>query len=147
MPIKTKRWNEPAEAGDGLRVLVCRYRPRGLAKEAETWEAWMPDLGPSRALHAAYWGKGGAPRLSWAEYAPRYVNEMMEPSGRGGAMLAGLASRVAAGQTITLLCSSACVDAQRCHRTLLAGLLERAAERLAGKRPRRGGRPGGGDGG
>ena len=30
------------------------------------------------------------------------------------------------GRTVTLLCSSACTDAERCHRTLLAKLLEKA---------------------
>jgi len=35
-----------------------------------------------------------------------------------------LARRVAAGETITLLCSSACTDPERCHRTLLARLIE-----------------------
>lgn len=143
MPVKTKRWNDPVDrgpgdGGDGLRVLVCRYRPRGVRKDDEGWDAWIQDLGPSRALHAAYWGKAGQPPISWTTYRQRYVDEMMQPSGRGGAMLAALAARVAAGETVTLLCSSACTDAERCHRTVLAGLVERAAERLK-KRGRRGG--------
>ena len=40
--------------------------------------------------------------------------------------LRALADRARAGETITLLCSSACTDPQRCHRTLLARLLETA---------------------
>ncbi len=32
MPIRTKRWNDPRDPGDGFRLLVCRYRPRGLRK-------------------------------------------------------------------------------------------------------------------
>jgi hypothetical protein len=39
--------------------------------------------------------------------------------------IASLASRVSGGETITLLCSSACTDAERCHRTLLEGLIEK----------------------
>jgi hypothetical protein len=39
-----------------------------------------------------------------------------------------LARRVAAGETITLLCSSACTNPERCHRTLLKKLIE---ERIA----------------
>ena len=144
MPVATRRWNDPVEPGDGFRVLVCRYRPRGVTKQAETglWEAWMPDLGPSRELHAAYWGKAsaGGARLPWPEYRRRYLEEMMHPSGRGVAMLAALAARVAAGETVTLLCSSACTDSERCHRTLLAALVEKAAVRLAA-RPRSGARP------
>ena len=135
MPIATKRWNDPVEPHDGFRVLVCRYRPRGVRKDDESWDAWMQDLGPSRELHAAYWGKQGAP-LGWPEYRRCYVAEINATSGRGGAMLGALAARVAANETVTLLCSSACTDPERCHRTLLAALVERAAERLR-DRPRR----------
>ena len=35
--------------GDGFRLLICRIRPRGVSKQKETWSAWWPDLGPSRA--------------------------------------------------------------------------------------------------
>jgi len=138
MPVETRRWNDPARPGDGLRVLVCRYRPRGVSKDDETWEAWMPDLGPSKELHAAYWGKGdsGGDRLPWDEYRRRYLEEMAQPSGRGAAMLASLAARVAAGETVTLLCSSACTDPERCHRTLLGALIEKGAERRT-RDPRR----------
>jgi hypothetical protein len=41
-----------------------------------------------------------------------------------------LARRVAAGETITLLCSSACTDPKRCHRTLLEQLAEAAVMRV-----------------
>ncbi len=44
-----------------------------------------------------------------------------------------LAEKVASGKTITLLCSSACVDETHCHRTLLKQLIEaRVAESTAG---------------
>jgi len=45
---------------------------------------------------------------------------------QGGA-IADLARRVARGETITLLCSSACVREDRCHRSLLKALIEQAA--------------------
>ena len=121
--IKTKRWNDPAEADDGFRLLVCRYRPRGLRKQDETWDAWQKDLGPSRELHAAFYGKHGPP-IGWEEYRRRYLKEMKSQSEAIGE----LARRVAEGETVTLLCSTACTDASRCHRTLLAGLIE---ERIA----------------
>jgi hypothetical protein len=35
-----------------------------------------------------------------------------------------LADRVRAGETITLLCSSQCTREDRCHRSLLKGLIE-----------------------
>ena len=38
--------------------------------------------------------------------------------------IAGLAELAAEGKMITLLCSSACEDASRCHRSLLRELIE-----------------------
>jgi uncharacterized protein YeaO (DUF488 family) len=116
--ICTKRWNDPAEPGDGFRLLVCRYRPRGVRKDAETWDAWWPHLGPSRELHAAIYGKDGPP-IAWAEFKRRYSAEMRAQ----GEAIASLAARVAGGERITLLCSSACLDPAHCHRTLLANLV------------------------
>jgi uncharacterized protein YeaO (DUF488 family) len=57
--IKTKRWNEPAEASDGLRLLISRYRPRGVRKGEEPWAEWWRPLAPSRELHADYFGRRG----------------------------------------------------------------------------------------
>ena len=119
MPIRTRRWNDPKEEGDGFRLLICRYRPRALRKADETWDAWCKVLGPSRELHADFYGKNGPP-IGWEEYRKRYLKEM---EGRGEP-IAELARRVASGETITLLCSSACTDAKHCHRTLLLELIE-----------------------
>jgi uncharacterized protein YeaO (DUF488 family) len=120
MPIKTKRWNDPAEPDDGHRLLICRYRPRALPKADETWDEWCSALGPSRQLHADYYGKGGKLPIPLPEYRQRYLEEMQAQAER----IAALAKRVAAGETITLLCSSACEDPKKCHRTLLKGLIE-----------------------
>jgi uncharacterized protein YeaO (DUF488 family) len=124
LPIKTRRWNDPREDDDGFRLLVCRYRPRGVKKEDETWDAWQPALGPSKELHAAYYGKTGEP-IGWDEYVKRYREEMK----RQGYWIRGFAERVKRGETLTLLCSSACTDPARCHRTLLAEMIESAAKR------------------
>jgi uncharacterized protein YeaO (DUF488 family) len=116
--IKTRRWNDPAEPDDGLRLLVCRYRPRALKKENETWAQWRANLGPSRALHADFYGKKGAP-ISWEEYRRRYLEEMKDQAEE----IARLAEMVAQGTNLTLLCSSACTDETHCHRTLLKDLI------------------------
>jgi uncharacterized protein YeaO (DUF488 family) len=120
--IKTRRWNDPAEPDDGMRVLICRYRPRALPKKDETWDLWWSQLGPSKELHAAFYGKTGEP-LGWKEYRRRYLEEMQAQQ----ESIDVLAEKVAAGKTITLLCSSACTDASHCHRTLLKQLIEQRA--------------------
>jgi uncharacterized protein YeaO (DUF488 family) len=120
MPIRTKRWNDPAEPDDGYRLLICRYRPRGVRKADETWNAWCSDLGPSRQLHADFYGKHGPP-ISWDEYRRRYLEEMQAQH----ELIDELASLlVEKDAKITLLCSSACEDASHCHRTLLRELIE-----------------------
>jgi len=124
MPIKTRRWNDDPEEHDGLRILVCRFRPRGLRKEFETWDDWYPELGPSAKLHAAVYGKQGA-KINWEIYRRHYLHEMKSPESR--ARIAELAEKLQRGQTLTLLCSSACTLESRCHRSLLAALIEAAA--------------------
>jgi len=119
--IKTKTWNERRERDDGFRLLICRYRPRALPKKDETWDLWWKQLGPSTELHAAFYGKNGPP-IGWEEYRRRYLDEMRGEEQREAIDV--LAEQVAAGKTITLLCSSACTDGIHCHRFLLKGLIE-----------------------
>jgi len=121
-PIKTRRWNDPHSSDEGFRLLVTRYRPRGVPKSAETWDAWAPDLGPSVQLHAAAYGKGVL-IIPWATYRSRYLLEMRKQK----ASIDALGRRVASGEQITLLCSSACDRESRCHRSLLKELIEAAA--------------------
>lgn len=125
MPLQTRRWNDPREPGDGFRLLICRYRPRGVRKADETWDEWWPRLGPSRELHAAFYGKTEAP-IGWEKYRARYLQEMKAQ----WIAIDALAKRLSAGESITLLCSSACEIATHCHRSLLASLLEIAAAGL-----------------
>ncbi|MCG5055123.1 MAG: DUF488 family protein [Myxococcales bacterium] len=120
MPVRTRRFNDPAEPDDGYRLLVTRYRPRGVSKSEESWDDWWPHLGPSRDLHAAFWGKNGAPPLDFATYEHRFLQEMQAQTFH----LRALIHRHKAGETITLLCSSACSDESRCHRSILRRLIE-----------------------
>ena len=130
MPIRTRRWNDPRDRDDGARLLVSRFRPRGLAEANETWDAWWKDLGPSARLHADFYGKTGK-SVSWDEYRARYLAEMESQRER----ITQLAHRVANGEMITLLCSAACVDEARCHRSLLRGLIEEKMKELGHAQP------------
>jgi uncharacterized protein YeaO (DUF488 family) len=67
-----------------------------------------------------------------ATYSRRYLAEMRGPAAQ--AAVDELARRVADGETITLLCSSACADPRRCHRSLLAELVAERAEALSRRR-------------
>ncbi|MBA2657218.1 MAG: DUF488 family protein [Tatlockia sp.] len=122
MSIKTKRWCDPCSPTDGWRILICRYRPRGLARKDETWDAWFKQLAPSRELHAKAYGKITGVPLSWDIYCVFYFEEMKAANSQK--LIAFLAKVIEAGQTLTLLCSSACKDENHCHRSLLKGMIE-----------------------
>jgi uncharacterized protein YeaO (DUF488 family) len=118
--VTAGRWNDPLPRGSGTRILVCRYRPRGVSKQDESWDEWEKHLGPSPALHAAVYGKG-QPAIAWDEYRRRFLAELSEDPGRFH--LRALADRVAGGESVVLLCSSACTDESLCHRSILRELL------------------------
>jgi uncharacterized protein YeaO (DUF488 family) len=122
MAVRTKRWNDPVEPDDGYRLLICRYRPRGVTTRDQPWDGWCSALAPSQELHAAAYGKHG-PAIDFAEYERRFLDEMQH----AGYFIAQFAERVRAGGTLTLLCSSACSDERRCHRSLVRAMIEAAA--------------------
>jgi uncharacterized protein YeaO (DUF488 family) len=124
MPIRTKRWDEPIEPEDGTRILITRFRPRGLPKAQETWTEWNHEVAPSPDLVKAFKGKDGI-GMTWSVYRASYLKQMKEKT----EAIDALAKRVAAGETITLLCSSSCLREDRCHRSLLKELIERRIEK------------------
>jgi uncharacterized protein YeaO (DUF488 family) len=119
MPIKTRRWNDPPGPDEGFKLLVTRYRPRGVAKADETWDAWEPRLGPSKELHREVYTDASSP-IPWPQYRRQYITEQRANK----KLIDDLATRAAAGETITLLCSSACTRESRCHRSILKELIE-----------------------
>jgi len=111
--VKTKSVYDPVEDGDGYRILITHYWPRGISKSRMSAE-WVKDLAPSREL-LDDWKKN---RISWADYMARYHTEM----GKHEAIIGELARRSQDG-TITLLCFEREGD-PHCHRHLLAKLIE-----------------------
>lgn len=131
-PIGSKRWNDPVDVDDGTRILIARFRPRGVARGNETWSEWHRELSPSEPLHAAWYGKLGV-TITFEQYEARFLEEMREQQGwideLARRVRAGHGASAGPGEKITLLCSSACVDPARCHRTLIKRLIEDAAAR------------------
>jgi len=95
--IRVKRVYEPAEADDGVRVLVEGLWPRGLSKTAAAVDLWLKDIGPSRALRQ--WFNRDPNR--WAEFKKRYAEELDAIASRSPA-IAALAGAVRRGR-VTLL--------------------------------------------
>ncbi len=114
--VRTGRVYDPSSPDGTERVLVMRYWPRGVRKDAV--DRWERDLAPSAELLRAY--RDG--QLGWEEFARRYRVEV----GEQRELLTEL-SRRAQRATITLLCG--CRDESRCHRTLLKEMVAGVSER------------------
>jgi uncharacterized protein YeaO (DUF488 family) len=70
--IQTKRVYEPHAAADGVRFLVERLWPRGIAKAALEMDGWLKEAAPSTELRR--WFNHDAER--WQEFKRRYVAEL-----------------------------------------------------------------------
>lgn len=114
----------PAAASDGLRLIIMRRYPRGVAKSRA--HAWLPELAPSLPLVQWYHAtlkalvEPAAIAAFWAEYRGKYLREMEAPMPRHLVRcLAALHGHF--DLSLTLLC--ACADHRLCHRSLLAELI------------------------
>jgi uncharacterized protein YeaO (DUF488 family) len=76
--IRVRRIYDPAEAGDGIRVLVDRVWPRGIRKEAAALDEWVKDVAPSTELRKWY---GHVPE-KFAQFEARYRDELATPAAR-----------------------------------------------------------------
>lgn len=88
--IKITRVYSPREPADGVRVLVDRLWPRGLAKNLADIDEWCKDVAPSTELRRWF----GHDPARFAEFSQRYRDELTEPQ-RVAALehLRGLARR------------------------------------------------------
>jgi uncharacterized protein YeaO (DUF488 family) len=77
--IRVKRVYEPAEPGDGYRVLVDRLWPRGVSKERAELDLWEKDAAPSPELrHDWHSDPRGHDPERFAAFADHYRAELAE---------------------------------------------------------------------
>ena len=125
--VKTKSVRTAIDReGDGLRILVARFRGRGVP--ASRYDVWMPSLGPSeRVLRRV---QSGA--ISWARFSKEYRKELFLDGpidarsrtikNHGQKFTLRLLERLARRGNVTLLCHCA-EDELRCHRHVLRALI------------------------
>ena len=126
--LKTKSVHSPVEKSDGLRLLVARFRGRGLP--ADRYDAWVASLGPSEKLLKTVL----AEKITWKEFSKCYRDELFAPAAtdkdnatiknHGQKFTLRLVAKLAEKQNVTLLCHCA-EDATQCHRFLLKQLIEK----------------------
>jgi uncharacterized protein YeaO (DUF488 family) len=70
--VRLKRAYEPAERGDGYRVLIDRLWPRGVSREQAKLDGWERELAPSPELRRWF---GHEPRR-FEQFRRRYIDEL-----------------------------------------------------------------------
>lgn len=127
--LKTKSvWTTIDRKSDGLRLLVTRFRGRGMPKSR--YDVWIPSLGPSeRLLRYVLGGK-----ISWAAFGRGYRKELFldGPIDRksrtiknhGQKFTLRLIEELARRGNVTLMCHCA-EDQQQCHRHILKDTIAR----------------------
>ncbi|SEG15588.1 DUF488 domain-containing protein [Bosea lathyri] len=78
-PFSLKRVYDPAQENDGLRVLVDRLWPRGIARDRV--DLWLKDIAPSDMLRKRFHGQPD----HWDEFLAAYYAEL-----KGAAALAAV---------------------------------------------------------
>lgn len=116
MSIQLKRAYDKPSVSDGVRVLVDRLWPRGVAKDKAAIDEWLRDLAPSDSLRHWYHTNS----LAWAVFRKRYLHELNEPA--ASAALERLYDLARKKRMLTLVYSSR--DTERNNAVVLKELLE-----------------------
>lgn len=114
MDVRMKRAYDPAESGDGYRVLIDRLWPRGVSRERAKLDGWEKELSPSAELRQWF----GHEPSRFEEFRRRYIEELRGKRPR----LAALRRRARNG-TLTLVYSAH--DTEHNDAVVLAEVLQR----------------------
>ncbi len=125
--LKTKSVSSPIDKQeDGLRLLVTRFRGRGLP--ASRYDVWIASLGPSERLLRRF--QNGA--VTWDKFAREYTAELFTTGAideksktiknHGQKFLLRLIKFMAKSGNVTLMCHCA-EDEKHCHRHVLRKLI------------------------
>jgi uncharacterized protein YeaO (DUF488 family) len=120
--IKTRSVWSDITKHDGLRILVTRFRGRGLP--TSQYDVWMPSLGPSEQLLKSV--QSGD--IAWKAFTKRYREELFLDGpiddrsntikNHGQKSTLRLLKALGETQDVTLMCHCD-EDATECHRFLL----------------------------
>lgn len=125
LKLSTFQIGTPRRSGEGLRLGVTRYLPRGVRKadyaRLDYFDVWYPALAPSRELLSWLRAQPDLAR-AWPKFAQRYRREKLSSaeSRQALALIAALALRT----PLAIGCYG--VDEAHCHRSLLRQLIEEA---------------------
>ena len=128
MAIRVVRLGTPRAPGEGVRLGTVRRPPRGVPKRdfarRDFYDVWLPELAPSAPTVSGALSEPWTP-ARWRRFERIYLEEMATPAARH---LVGLLAALSKTTNFSVGCY--CEDASRCHRSLLARLLEEAGAEL-----------------
>ena len=78
LDVRAKRAYDPAEDGDGYRILIDHVWPRGVSRERARLDDWARELAPSDELRKWFDHDPGR----FAEFRARYRDELADQSQR-----------------------------------------------------------------
>jgi uncharacterized protein YeaO (DUF488 family) len=78
-----KRAYDPPAASDGMRILVDRLWPRGIAKAKAKIDLWLKDISPSEALRKKFHGRED----DWEEFRKAYFAELKSATAQAAAKI------------------------------------------------------------
>ncbi len=118
LKLRTFRIGQRPKRGEGIRLGVVRYLPRGVKKEdyrrQGLFDLWFPALAPSQALL----------KSRDAALLRRFRAEILSSSESRQTLL--FLAEVAKKTPLAIGCY--CSDESKCHRSVLASLIREAAE-------------------
>ncbi len=120
MTVRIVRLGQPRAPREGTRLGTVRRPPRGVPKKdfarLDWYDVWYPVLAPSVATMKL--GLGATTDRQWAAFVRKYRAEMRAPAASQSLdVLAALSHQ----SNFSVGCY--CENEQRCHRSLLRGLL------------------------
>lgn len=129
MAIHVVRLGTPRTPGEGVRLGTVRRPPRGVPKSEfarlDFYDVWLPELAPSAPVVSRALAEPWTP-ARWRQFERIYRKEMGAPAARH--LIEALAALSA---TTDLAVGCYCEDPSRCHRSVLAELLESAGGVMA----------------
>src|SRR5512145_518297 len=96
--LGTFRIGSPRSRGEGLRVGIVRFLPRGVKKEdyarLDYFDVWFPLLAPSsELLKSMKSGKWSSEQVRWSKFRERYIAEMNKTDARQAIQLLAALAR------------------------------------------------------
>jgi uncharacterized protein YeaO (DUF488 family) len=128
--VRIVRLGADRASDEGLRIGTVRRPPRGVKKSdyaaRNIYDLWFPNLSPSEALLKDFFPVDDA--TTWKQFSRRFLAEMKQSeASRDLDLLAALSHQT----NFSVGCY--CEDPERCHRSLLQGLLEKRGAVISGK--------------